>query len=473
MKLYTAFIFILITVLGCKKENDKLANYAYFGGEIINPNTNYVVLSRNETVIDTIKLDGRNRFLYKINDLNQGLYAFRHGGEYQMIFLEPQDSVLFRLNTLDFDESLVFTGEGDKKNNYLINEFLENEKEERHIVRLCQLTPEAYRKHVDSLKLIKVNALEHFKQKHQPSDLFLKIAQSNINYNYYSNKEVYPFVHYGKDKATILKSLPEDFYAYRKDINYNDEFLSTYYNYNTFLRHHFSNLSLKVHDEHTENKYFDRKSLCYNLDRLQLIDSLVENTITKEDLLYHFTMKFLSKSKNEDDNNEILKSYLTKSENEKHKEMLVHYTKSINSLKEGLKLPKIDVVNYSNNEVTNINALVKKPTAITFWSQVYYDHFKESHYKVNELKAKYPEIHFISINIDECNVDKPRKMLIGHQFDQTNEYKLKNPKEGKAVLAIHPMTKTIILDKDSKIVNSQSNIFSHQFEEQILGLINK
>ena len=199
MKFNITLFFVFLALLGCKEESDNTADYAYFGGEIINPNTNYVVLSKNEAVIDTIKLDGRNRFLYKIEGLEQGLYTFRHGGEYQMILLEPKDSVLFRLNTLDFDESLVFTGVGDKKNNYLINEFLENEKEEKHVVRLCQLSPNAYEKHVDSLKTIKVNHLEHFKSKHKPSDLFLKIAQANINYNYYSNKEVYPFVHYGKN----------------------------------------------------------------------------------------------------------------------------------------------------------------------------------------------------------------------------------------------------------------------------------
>ncbi|XCF05236.1 hypothetical protein ABI125_10925 [Tamlana crocina] len=472
MKLYTAFIFILITVLGCKKENDNLANYAYFGGEIINPNTNYVVLSRNETVIDTVKLDGRNRFLYKIDDLQQGLYTFRHGGEFQMILLEPQDSILFRLNTLEFDESLVFTGEGDKKNNYLINEFLENEKEEKQIVRLCQLSPEAYKNHVDSLKSIRVKALEHFKSKHKPSDLFLKIAESNINYSYYSNKEVYPFVHYGQDKVAILKSLPNDFYAYRKDINYNDEFLSSYYNYITFLRHHFSNMSLKMFDENCTTENFSRKSLCYNLNRLNLIDSLVENPDTKEDLLYHFTMRFLSKSKNEHDNNEILNSYLEKSNNQKQKDMMVHYTKSLNALKEGSKLPIVDVVSY-NNKTTSINKLVNKPTAITFWSQVYYDHFKESHYKINELKTKYPEVNFIAINIDKCGVEKAQKMLEGYQFDQTNEYKLKDAKKGKEVLAIYPMTKTIILDKHSKIINSHTNIFSSHFEEQLLGLINQ
>lgn len=472
MKFHLVLFFALIAFCGCKKESSNTVDYAYFGGEIINPNTNYVVLSRNENVIDTIMLDNRNRFLYKLENLDRGLYTFRHAGEYQMVLLEPSDSVLFRLNTLDFDESLVFTGKGDKKNNYLINDFLRSEKEEKHIIRLCQLNPKAYEKHVDSLRAVNIRRLTHFTNKYKPSDLFLKIAQANIDYDYYSSKEVYPFVHYGRKKAAILKSLPEGFYDYRKNINYNDEFLSRDYNYHTFLRHHFSNLSLEIHDKHSENKIFDHRSVCYNLDRLDLIDSLVNNPITKEDLLYYFAMRYISKSKNSKGNNEILKSYLEKSNNEKNKEMLMLYTKSLNSLKEGLKLPEVSVVGY-NNKVVNIRSLIKKPTAITFWSQVYYDHFKDSHYKIKELKKKYPEIRFIAINIDEVGLDRLRKLLAGHQFDPTNEYRLKNPEEGRTTLAVYPMTKTFILDKHSKIVNSHTNIFSSRFEEQLLGLINR
>jgi hypothetical protein len=473
MKFYLSFVLIILTFFSCKKDSDNAAvDYAYIGGEIINPNTNYIVLSKGEIIIDSIKLDARNRFIYKVKNLEEGIHTFRHAGEFQMILLEPADSVLFRLNTLDFDESLVFTGEGDKKNNYLINDFLENEKEERHIVRLCQLNPKTYQNHVDSLKAKKIKAFEKFKNKNEFSSLFEKIALANINYSYYSNKEVYPFVHYGKNKAAILASLPDDFYEYRKDINYNDEFLSNYYNYNSFLRHHFSNLSLKTHDEHATNKAFNRKSLCYNLDRLTLIDSLVTNQTIKNDLLYHFTIKYLSKSKNEEFNNAILKSYLSKTSNEDGKEMMTRYTQSINSLKDGSSIPPAKLIDYNNNEL-EISSLISQPTVITFWSNTYYEHFRESHYKLNELKVKYPEIKFVVINVDEFGVNKSKKILEGHQFDKTNEYQFKYPKASSEVFAVHPVTKTIIIDKQKKIVNSNTNIFSIYFEKQLLGLINR
>ncbi|GAA4946459.1 thioredoxin family protein [Algibacter agarivorans] len=474
MKLYFTFILILIAFFfGCKKDgNETTIDYAYLGGEIINPNTDYVILYKDKSIVDTITLDGRNRFLHKVNNIQQGLYTFRHGGEYQMILLEPKDSVLFRLNTLDFDESLVFTGIGDKKNNYLINEFLENEKEEKHNIKLCQLNPHAFQKYVDSIRASKIKTLETFTRKHKPSPLFEKYAQANIDYRYYSSKEVYPFWHYGKNKMAILKSLPDNFYDYRKDINYNDEFLSNYFNYSTFLRHNFSNLALKSHNNHSDNQSFNRGSLCYNLDRLKLIDSLVTNTSIKDDLLYHFTMSYLSKCKNEEKNNAILESYLSKSKSEEGKKMMVRYANSLNNLKEGSKLPPINLVDYNAGEI-EINSAIQTPTVVSFWSQIYYEHFKESHYKLKELKVKYPEIKFITINVDAYGLDNSKKMLLEHGFDSTNEYQFKNPVETSEILAIHPMTKTIIIDKNKKIINNNTNLFSIHFEEQLLGLINR
>ncbi|RED49276.1 TlpA family protein disulfide reductase [Seonamhaeicola aphaedonensis] len=474
MKLYIAILLSsLILFWGCKENGSNTENnIAYFGGEIINPNTKFVVLEKGGYKADTIKLDGRNRFLFKIDSLKEGLYSFKHGGEYQLILIEHNDSLLLRLNTLEFDESLVYTGKGAKKNNYFINEFLETEKEEKYILKLCQLDPENYQRRIDSLREIKLKKLDHFIKKHNSSDLFNKIALANINYTYYSSKEVYPFIHYGKNKGDVLKSLPNDFYSYRKDIDYNDNFFKNYHSYYTFLRHSFNTIALENHCDHTEDKYFRWSSLCYNLDRLHLIDSLVTDTDIKEELLYHFTIKYIAMSNNEKSNSEILEAYINKTNSEKSKTMMTNYANSIKQLVSGATLPSLQVLDYNNKEF-EINSLIKSPTVVNFWSHIYHDHFKKSFNKITELREKYPEINFITINIDDVDLEKPKQILKDCRFNCDNQYLFKNPKESKKTLAIYPMTKTFILDKDQKIVSSNSNIFSHNFEEQLLGLINK
>ncbi|WP_308993616.1 hypothetical protein QLS71_018140 [Mariniflexile litorale] len=473
MKLYFLGLLIVLTLFNCKKNgNNSEDNYAYLGGEIMNPNSDFVIISKSDVVIDTIKLDSKNRFLYKVTNLKEGLYTFYHGGEIQMVLLESTDSLHFRLNTLEFDESLVFTGKGDKKNNYLINEFLENEIQEKKIFKFCQLKPQVYENRVDSLKAFKSNKLKAFKTKYSPSPLFDKIAQANIDYNYYSSKEVYPFVHHGHNKAEILKSLPSNFYDYRKTINYNDGFFKEHNHYNSFLRYSVNNLALKEHLDHSNDDVFKRNSLCYNLDRLKLIDSLISNKTIKNELLYYFTANFLTKSTNTENNDAILSVYLSKSSDETAKNEIKRFATSLNNLKEGGQFPEIKIVDYKNTEF-DINSLIKTPTVICFWSNTYYNHFKESHYKLNELKMKYPEVKFIVINIDDFGLDRPKASLKENRFKFKDEYQFKNPKESIEALAIQPMTKTIVIDKHQKIVYSNTNIFSINFEEQLLGAINR
>ncbi|TXE15202.1 hypothetical protein FUA26_01470 [Seonamhaeicola algicola] len=474
MKFYLCSILSLLVVFGCKNNSEKAKeNYAYFGGEVINPNARFVTLTDSEHHTDTIKLDGRNRFLYKIDNLKKGVYTFKHGGEFQTVLLEPEDSVLVRLNTLEFDESLVFTGNGAKKNNYFINEFLENEYIEKHILRLCQLEPEAFEKSIDSIRNAKLKKLEPYTKKCSASKLFKKIAKANIDFQYYSSKEAYPFMHYGQDKGAFLKSLPNDFYSYRKDINYNDTFFKSYHNYLRFLKHNINTLTLEKYTSYPDYKSFNWNILRYNLDKLEIIDSLVSNPEIKNELLYHFTMKFISFNNNQDKTDSVVNSFLEKTTNEKAKIALTNYTKSLKNLEIGSSLPAIEVLDFNNTEHNISNLINNTPTVVSFWSHIYYNHFKKSYAKIKELKMKYPEVNFITINIDEIDVEKPKQTFKTSKFSCSNQYVFKNPEASKKTLAIYPMTKTIIVNKNQKVVSANANIFSINFEEQLLGVINQ
>ena len=206
------FISILcITLSGCNSKQTGCGQ-AYIGGEIINPNDDYLVLYDNLAPIDTLYLDENNRFSRTIENLNSGLHSFIHGGEYQVLILEPNDSIMLRLNTLDFDESLVFTGKGAKKNNYLINLFVAIEADDKAMYDLSKLEPEEFQIKLDSLRTDKHNELNIFIEKHPNSELFNKISKASIDFSYYSHKELYPFRHYGNYNLIDYKSLPEDFF---------------------------------------------------------------------------------------------------------------------------------------------------------------------------------------------------------------------------------------------------------------------
>jgi len=472
MRIIIFNIIIALTVFACKNDIKEAGEHAFLGGEIINPNDDFVTLLKSDKIVDTIKLDNQNRFLYKINNLESGFYTFKHGSEIQMVLLEPFDSIMMRLNTFDFDESLVYSGTGAEKNNYFINEFLQNEIIEKEIFKLCQLDPGPFEIKIDEIKEKKNKALRDFINKNKSSTLFKEIAEANINYNYYSSKEIYPIINYGYNNRAVIKDLPKDFYSYRRDVDYNKEGYLEYLSYNSFLRSNFNNLSLEKHLNHTKENHFSSTSACYNLDKLKLIDSLVSNPTIKNDLLYYFTMSFLIKNKEVENNETIKNSFLNKSTDLKNNEIISNLIISLNDLKPGNKFPNIHLVNSQNNDL-DFNSLIKRPTAVYFWSHKFYEHFKDSHYKVNELKRKYPEIDFIAVNIDEQNIKTLEKTLKTNSFSVKNEFQFKNPEESKNTLAIYPMTKVIIIDKNHIIINSNANMFSNNFEEQLLGLISR
>ena len=469
MKLYIGLLIVTITLFGCKKDTaSQDSDYAYFGGQIINPKCNFIVLSKSEQVLDTILLDGNDRFTHKVSKLQPGFYTFRHADEFQMVLLEPQDSIMFRLNTLDFDESLVYTGLGAKKNNYLINEFLQNELDDKSLYQYCQLNPGKFEDKVDSIKASKKKELAAFKEKHGTSTFFNDIAEANINYNYYFKKEIYPLYHNTANKSELLESLPEGFYGYRKSINLNDSFPKELFTYQSFLRTSISNLALRTHLDHSKDKNY----VCYTLDKLNLIDSLIDNTSVKNELLYHYTSRFLAKNKNEKECETIIASYLAKSNNDEKNKMIKLHASAIKNLKKGNHLPNIIIKDYKNNEA-NLNSKIQAPTVISFWSLAAYDHFKESHNKIKELEIKYPEVTFMRINIDDYNVETIKKALIRSHLTLDNEYLFTNPEKSRETLAVYPMIKTFIVDKHKKIVNSNSNIFDRDFEEELLGAINR
>ncbi|MCL5128335.1 MULTISPECIES: hypothetical protein [unclassified Algibacter] len=474
MRILFSILSITLLISGCKNNAHDLSDgFAYIGGEIVNPIENTIILESRNKIIDTIKLDGRNRFIYKINNLHPGLYTFKHGSEYQMIILEPNDSLLFRLNTFDFDESLVYTGRGAKQNNFLLNEFLENKKTEQAVRRFKALDPEKFTAKLDSIKQAQLAKFKKFKKKNDVSKTFENLILEHINFSYYASKETYPFRSNRTEIEKIYKTLPKDFYAYRKDIDYNNSKLRDFVTYKWFLKSNISNLALNEHLAHCNKFDFKRgRSLCFNLDRLKQIDSLISDKSLKEELLYHYTVKFLSLSHDTKETNTILKNYLAKTENEKGKQMIINYAEAVSKLDKGNKLPPLDIVDYRNNS-QELSDIVKGPTVITFWSNMYYDHFKTSHHKLKSLKAKYPEVTFISINIDNYNVNKARRLLQSNGFVSGNEYFFKSPKLASEALAIHPVTKTFIINKNKTISNGNTNIFYSKFEDQLLGLLKK
>jgi len=467
MKQLLVLILIITTFFGCNN-NENSCGQAYIGGEIINPNNDYLILYDDTAAIDTLYLDENNRFSYPIEALNPGLHSFVHGGEYQVVIIEPTDSIMIRLNTFDFDESLVFSGKGSKKNNYLINLFLSLEKDDHLVYELSKLEPLLFQEKLDSIKAKNYNNLNEFRQKHTTSELFDKVAKVAIDYNYYTHKELYPHRHFGMNMAIDINALPKSYFDFRKDIDYNDEELKDFYPYYNFLFPHFNNLALEKYYKAEESSQFNRNSIDYNLIKLEIMDELIQSEAIKNILLRYSTRNYLSNNTSFKDAEILFDSYMKKNTSKDNSEYITNLYTTLKRLQKGNKLPELEVLNYKN-QVSTLNTVIEKPTVLYFWSSANKYHFKNSHNKVEFYKENHPDIDFISININSNNYSAWKRMLKQNYLDLDQEYRFNNPQIGKKLLAIHYINKVIITDKNGFIVVPNANMFDYDFK----NLLNK
>jgi hypothetical protein len=462
MKQLVAIICVISAFFSCSSKQNSCGQ-AFIGGEIINPNNDYLVLYDDSSPIDTLYLDENNRFSHKIESLNSGLHSFIHGGEYQVVVIEPNDSIMIRLNTLDFDESLVFSGKGSKKNNFLIDLFVKLEKEDKYMYEFSKLPPIEFQEKIDSLKKGKIKNLKKFTEKYPSSDLFSKVANASINYSYFTHKELYPFRFYGNNNLVNRKNLPKDFYNYRKHIDYNDQDLKDFYPYYNFLFPHINNLALDKYFEKTKDTVFNVNSIHYNLNKLELMDSLVYSDAIKNNLLKYATRNFLSHSNSINECEKMYQSYINKSTSKEDSNYITSLFETSKRLQPGNRLPDVEIIN-SKNETININAIIEKPTVVYFWSNASKYHFKNSHKKVKALKREFPDIDFVSVNINANNASVWKRILKQNKFGVEDEYRFRNPHFAKKQLAINYIRKVLVIDKNSKIISSNSDLFDSEFK---------
>jgi len=460
-KFISLTVFICLNLLACKSGNNRKSNKnAFLGGQIINRTSNYIVLKHNKKFIDSIVLKENNRFEYTIKNVKAGLYYVHHGQELQSILIEPGDSLMLRLNTYDFDESIVYTGIGAKENNYLMDLFLDNEKEVKGTtLNYSQLKPELFQEKINALRKNKLARLEKFNSKNNTSKLFNDVALANINYNYYNAKEFYPFANYKKSELEIFNSLPKDFYNYRNKINYNDSILENYIPYNSFLRFHINNIALQKHFDHSKDSTYYEYSLDYNLDKLNIVDSLIKNKSIKNALLNFNTIMFINGSQNTLDYEPILNSFIDKNTDQKQIRKAKQLVKTYQRLRPGEAIPNIVLLNNNDEEVV-FSKIIKKPSIIYFWNLNNKNHVIDSHKRIQKLRTKYPNFDFFGVTTNDISLKEQDQILKRLNLLNLNEYRFKMPNEAIKTLAIKPINNVFFVDKEARIINPKANMFN-------------
>lgn len=427
----------------------------YFGGKIINPKSEFVLLYHQETLIDSLFLDENDKFMGAFKDFKENLYTFKHGNEFQHVYVSPQDSILIRLNTWDFDETLVFSGQGADKNNILTDWFLEGEKEDRRIADFYWLSPTEFASKMDSLLLLRKENIDRFKSRNEAlSEHYLHILNMVANYPVYKRYESYPRRHQQLNKLEHYPKTDASFYDFREHIDLNIDSLK-------YLRQYTSYIAYRLYND-VHEQGITRSSSEFLDELLQSIDSNISNEKLKNIFLYHMLVKdFLEKSTC-GLNKKSFHNFFKLSSNIEDKKQVQRILNDVKNLHGNSRLTNFKITDYLNTKRDIINITNNKNNVIHFWTPKYTSKTQLKK-RFTYITNKFPEINFILVKISDIHTDYV------HGIDIKNQYYLEDTSKANLFLT-SKLPRTILVNKKGEIVNGYANIRSRIFNKQIENL---
>ena len=471
--LVASFLFSILT--GCNDSESGRSTGTYFGGHIVNPTAGYLTLIKDTTVIDTSYLDKEDNFSFRLKNTEEGLYSFQHGYESQIMYLAPGDSILMWANTLEFEESLHFSGIGAEKNNFLVNLFLQNENNTDLVLDYYKIPPAEFQEITDSIRTRRLNRLAELEEKHDFSQNFVEVARKMVQFENNNLKEQYTYL-INKYYPEFSEDFPANFFDYRKDINFSEKTFQSNPAYLRFLENYLINLSMQDCTGNPENNdCFDTNDYENIRKRIELIDSLTVLPMVRNYIFNKLGSAGMVMGKNRHELKEILELLDEKGiPNQDFRNLL-----TLGSIQLAF-IPGINVGNTPlvtpEGEHIRISNIIDKRAIIYIWSMHSPAHHKSQHRSIEDLKIKYPDIDFIGINIDIGETSSWRNALLKYGYDLENEYQLDNIKiQGREVgsdVFKSYLNKLLFLDAEGTVVIGDAYINSPDFESRILEFLN-
>lgn len=421
-------LFLIILIIGCKSEYK-----TFISGKIIKPTNNEIQLLKDEKVIKNININNEGIFSTSIDNLNDGLYNFIHLPEFQYLIINKGDSLVLRLNSLDFDESLVFSGKGASKNNYLIDVFLEHEKDEDYVKNNYKSSRVIFKNIIDSLlkKKIKHYSGYNFKSNFI-SDLIINHA---ILIPLYSHIENYIIINKNNHSKNI-----QYFNKYRNEIKLNINELSHFKPYLDYI-------TLKSINESFSDKRGYDYNLNFNLLRLNYIKNQISNKTIKTKLLRYIAYEYLLEEKLLINIDQFIYEFLKISDNENTNSEVSILYKNITLLQVGKKFPEIKLFN-ENKIVNGTEINVNNKNIYVFWSYYQNAHQVNLFSKINIFSDKYSNYYFNLININ--------KDSLKWKNNYSNKFYNNRIKNFRAV-NFESMSKKMILNNLNKVIITDNN----------------
>lgn len=458
-KIFYFLPLLLITVLiGCN--SGKKDTITYFGGKIINPKSNKVILFSMDKVIDTFYLDQDDKFLGKLKNVNEGLYYFFHGDENQYFYLEPKDSLMLRLNTWDFDESLVFAGEGAERNNILVDCYIENEKEQKAFKAYYDLQPKKFEKKVAYLTNLKLKTFDEYLENHpNETDGFKEILKVALTFPLYERIEKYPIIYAKRSESGNFPKLDASFFEYRNQLQIDKDSLMYYPPYFQYVRTLLYSKTYALGHPAVKSNY----SAKFTIDLLKTIDQNINSEVSKNVFLKQTVISHFYNKSSCQIHEEPFDLFFELSTNKEDKEQIQNIINDSKAVIKNNLLPSFNVIDSTHTKKPIREIIKNKNVLLFFWSTEYYtENFITS--RINYLSQAYPTVSFIQIKMDGAI----EKNTINTNAIK-NQYYIDTKSHANTFLT-SKMPRCILVNKHGKVTNGYASFSSFNINPYLKAL---
>jgi len=459
-KPFTALLlFSLLLLNGCA--GDSSGYKAYFSGQIKNPRQPYVLFCRNNTVTDTLKLDKENRFSIAFDSLTPGIYSFKHEPDFQYVYFDKNDSISVFIDADDFDKSVVFSGKGAEKNNFMMELFTMIDTDRRNSYDSFSLDYKGFERFADSTHTNRLNFYNAKKKELGWSEGFDFYAKNRVWLNYYGYQEFYPYLYARRNGESIKESLPANYYDYRKKIDFNN---SKLIHFSPFIRYCMGYATNRAYYKTFKKGGVDEFSIDFNLNRLNAADSLFKNKELKNIVLDNIAFGYLLEDENIANNKRFLERYNTLSTNKRPDNEIRQLSLAIKDLTPGTYLPDVKLIT-TDGKPYNVRNTIKRKTVIFFWTGCARVLLQQVYNRVGELQKKHPEIDFVAINVD--NDTEWKKNLGAYEHKGVTQVRSTDFEQLHHKWVLNKINRTIVLNSNGTIRNAFTNLLDESFEKEL------
>jgi thiol-disulfide isomerase/thioredoxin len=438
MKNLLLLLLVTISIFSCQKEGKP--TYVIFNGSVENSNTDSAKISGHgfEKVIeitetgsfsDTLKID------------KEGYYSLRIGRESTPVYLIQGANIGLTLNTKEFDESLVYTGDMAAENNYLAAKYLLSEKE-LAFDKVYSLPEDEFIKQINKINSSYSDLLN---SSTGVSKDFIEKETKELEYAHINNMENYEQYYQYLTKDNSFKA-SQSLYDSFKEFNFADN--DAYENSNAYKRLLESHYSRIARDASGNNKDI---ALAY----LETVNNKFSNGATKDELMFNY-LRYGMKANN--DLEAVYNLYKNSNQNAENLSKVTSSYKVLSNLTPGKASPSFNYENFKGGK-TSLEDLKGKVVYVDVWATWCGPCLREIP-SLKTLEAEYHDknIAFVSLSIDEKkDYDKWRTMITeknleGIQLMADKDWKSKFVTD----YGIRGIPRFIIIDTKGNIVNSDA-----------------